>query len=313
MYNNQDHVQIKLAQRIFMERLEECEKFPKYVEVETTDRCNAQCPMCTKAISKNEHISVMGDALFGKIVNELKDYTDWIEGVTIQWMGEPLLDRKLEDRIKALKDIGIKKVMLSTNASLLNENRCENLLKAGLDDLRMSIDSIQKETFQIVRHGLHYETVMENALNAIKIRNRVRPQTQIRVRMIDLEETHNEIEEWLKFWNARLGAGDLAQVMPQHTTALWNNNTTVREHWIDEPCISLFSTAVISAEGRVGLCCIDTELDNEVGNVNINTIKEIWNGERIRKYRQMHLNGSRNDISLCRGCDCWNRNFREED
>ncbi|MDE7177486.1 MAG: radical SAM protein [Lachnospiraceae bacterium] len=296
-----------------MEKLEECEKFPKYVEVETTDRCNAQCPMCTKAISKNEHISVMGDALFEKIVNELKDYTEWIEGVTIQWMGEPLLDRNLEDRIKALKDIGIKKVMLSTNASLLNETRCENLLKAGLDDLRLSIDSIKKETYQIVRHGLNYETVMENALNAIKVRDKVRPQTQIRVRMIDLEETHDEIDEWLRFWNQHLQEGDLAQVMPQHTTALWNNNTSVREHWIDEPCISLFSTAVINAGGKVGLCCIDTELDNEIGDINRNSIKEIWNSEKIKKYRQMHLDGNRNDIVLCRGCDCWNRSFREEE
>lgn len=313
MYNVQDDVQQKMAQRIFVEKLENCEKFPKYVEVETTDRCNAQCPMCTKAISKNEHISVMGDALFGKIVNELKDYTEWIEGVTIQWMGEPLLDRNLEDRIKSLKDIGIKKVMLSTNASLLNETRCESLLKAGLDDLRLSIDSIKKETYQIVRHGLNYETVMENALNAIKVRDRVRPQTQIRVRMIDLKETHDEIEEWLRFWNQHLREGDLAQIMPQHTTALWNNNTSVREHWIDEPCISLFSTVVINAEGKVGLCCIDTELDNEIGDINRNSIKEIWNGDKIKEYRHMHLNGKRNEILLCRGCDCWNRSFREEE
>lgn len=313
MYSCHDNVQIKLAQRIFMEKLEECEKFPKYVEVETTDRCNAQCPMCTKSISKNEHIAVMEDALFEKIVDELRAYTDWIEGVTIQWMGEPLLDRNLEDRIRKLKEAGIKKVMLSTNASLLNENMCENLLVAGLDDLRMSIDSIKKETFQVVRRGLNYETVMENALNAIRIRDKVRPQTQIRIRMIDLKETHDEIKEWLKFWNEHLREGDLAQVMPQHTTALWNNNTAVREHWIDEPCVSLFSTAVISAQGRVGLCCIDTELDNEVGNINTSTIKEIWNGDKIKTYRKMHLDGRRNDIPLCRGCDCWNRNFREEE
>ena len=139
MYNYNDEIQKKMAERIFMEQLEECEKFPKYVEIEPTDRCNARCIMCTKSISQNEHVSTISDALFDKIVNEIKEYADWIEWVTIQWMGEPLLDMQLEDRIRKLKSAGIKKVMLNTNASLLNAERCERLLNAGLDDLRMSM------------------------------------------------------------------------------------------------------------------------------------------------------------------------------
>mgnify|MGYP001042407449 FL=1 len=128
--------------------------------------------------------------------------------------------------------------------------------------------------------------------------------------MVDLKENHEEVDEWLEFWKKQLKDGDMAQVTPQHTTALWNNNTDVNEHWIKEPCISLFSTIVISAEGRVALCCLDSEFNYELGNINDKTIKEVWNGETIREYRKMHLSGKRNEMLLCRGCDCWDRSYK---
>ncbi len=298
-------IEQKLAERIFIERLHECEKFPKYFQIEPTDRCNAKCKMCSKSVTESVHNSSMSEELFNKICEELEEYSDWIEMITIQWMGEPLLDRELELKIQKLKKIGIKKVSLSTNVSLLNEERCQSLLESGLDDLRMSIDSVKKSTYEAIRCGLDFDKVIKNAMKAISIRDRIRPDVTIRVRMVDMCETHDEIEEWLEFWNPILKNADFAQVMP--SLSKWEDKRIDNPYQEVEPCISLFSTMIISSEGKVALCCIDSELQEVMGDINTSTIKSIWNSEKFEKYRDLHLDMKRNSIDLCNGCNCWNR------
>lgn len=73
------------------------------------------------------------------------------------------------------------------------------------------------------------------------------------------------------------------------------------------PCVSVFSTIVISAKGTVALCCVESELKYILGDINIESIKGIWNNNNLNKIRAIHLNGKRNELSLCLGCNCWNK------
>lgn len=303
MYDEQNIIQQKLTRRIGLDSLSQCEFFPKYIQIEPTDRCNARCSMCTKSMTKNPHFSTMNMRLFKKILDELKNYSSWIEMVTIQWMGEPLMDIELEEKISQLKEIGIKKVSLTTNVSLLDEDRTRSLLKSGLDDLRMSIDSINEKTYEKIRRGLIFDEVIKNACSAFKIRNEVKPDATIRVRMVEMGETKDEVKEWLNYWEPLMKEKDWAQVMPE--LSKWSVNGS--EYINEDPCVSVFSTIVISAKGTVALCCVDSELECILGNVNIESIKGIWNSDNFRKIRAIHLNGKRNELSLCLGCNCWNR------
>ena len=70
--------------------------------------------------------------MFEKIAAEMARYSDWIDAVCIQRAGEPLLDKKLGSRIQILKEAGIKKITMSTNASLLTQEKSVELLEAGL-------------------------------------------------------------------------------------------------------------------------------------------------------------------------------------
>ncbi len=62
-----------------------------------------------------------------------------------------------------------------------------DLFEAGLNDLRFSIDSINKETYEKIR-GIEFEQVMRNILNTFKIRNKQYPDVAIRIRLIEVEE-----------------------------------------------------------------------------------------------------------------------------
>jgi len=39
-----------------------------------------------------------------------------------------------------------------------------------------------------------------------------------------------------------------------------------------------------------------------IGNVNQHNLLEIWNGERMKELRRLHVNKERNKVRLCRDC-----------
>lgn len=201
-----------------------------------------------------------------------------------------------------LRDIGIKRIQLSTNAALLTKERTKSLLESGLNDLRISVDSIHKEVYEKIRKRLKFEEVIQNTEDAIKIRNEEFPNIPIRIRAVELDENKNERDEWLAFWNKRLSGNDLAQFRP-YNAAVAGESSEIDVEW---PCISPFSTLAINSAGIVCLCCMDFfGKIMQFGNLNETSIVEIWRGEQFQKFRKLHLEGKRNQISICRNCTAW--------
>lgn len=303
----------KLANRIFLNSLDECFYYPKYLTIETCNNCNARCIMCPKGIKGTKSLEIMTDELFSKLVNELSSYSNWIEAICLNSDGEPLIDKKLSKRIRVLKEIGIKKVYISTNGKLLTKNTINELLEAGLDDIRISIDAFLPETYEKIRRGLSYNEIVQNVLQLIKIRNSKYPKTEIRIRMVEMDENVSERESFLDYWNERLFATDKVQIMPAHTWSgiVSENTNKIVEFYKDKPCISVFSSFAVNYDGKVQLCDSDIEQQIVLGDVNNQTIKEIWQGEKFEKIRRNHICGNRNEIDICKGCDHWSRDFYE--
>ena len=299
----------KLAERIGINDLSECLFFPKYFTIETCNNCNAKCIMCPKGQRGTQTMQMMDDSMFDRIVKELSEYNDWIEAICLNSDGEPLLDKKIASRIKKLKDIGIKHVNISTNASLLTEERICELMKAGLDDIRISLDAYEK-----IRQGLNYDIVRQNVLDLIRLRNDSKCKMSIRIRMVEMKENFDERAEWLAFWKSKVNLEiDKVQLMPIHT---WSGKIETEEkdkidYYADKPCISVFSSFTINYDGLVQLCDSDIEQQEIMGSINENTIKEIWRGKRFEAVRHCHANAERNNIDICRGCDHWSRIFKE--
>lgn len=303
-----------VAKRIFLNDLSECEKFPKYITIETVNGCNASCIMCPRGKERNKVFQYMDDETFDKIIQELKQYKDWIEMIVITGEGEPLLDKKLPDRIRKLKDIGMKYVQFSTNASLLTEEWVHRLYQSGVDDIRCSVDGFHKDTYEMVRVGLDYDVVNKNVLNFLRIRDELKWDIHVRIRMVGLDINKDEQAEWMAYWKGKVWKTDKVQVMPAEPWEEFHKDE--REKYVlamqDVPCVALFSTIVIRTDGSVQLCCLDALCKYYMGNVMDSSIVEIWRSEKFRNYRNLHMEGRRNEIDACRGCITWNNEFKEE-
>ena len=197
----------------------------------------------------------------------------------------------------------IKYTTFSTNASLLIEKKSIKLIESGLDDIRFSIDGITKETFENIRKGLNYEQVMNNCLRFIKLRNERGIKPMIQVRMVLQKENESEEEEFKRFWLSKLSSQDIVSSKPMHN---WGNQLENYEKRADElnkyssmPCISPWSTAVIHFDGKVPLCGCDYNNKIIMGDLNKQTIQEIWQSKKFEQIREKHASGERNEIYLC--------------
>jgi len=117
-----------------------------YLRISVTDRCNLRCLYCMP----NEGV---GWIPHGEVLRfeEALRICGILAGLGIKSVrvtgGEPLLRRGLAGFIRELKALnGIKRVGLTSNGVLLGE-QLEDLVKAGLDAVNISIDTMDKEKF----------------------------------------------------------------------------------------------------------------------------------------------------------------------
>lgn len=281
-------------------------RFPSYLEIETINACNARCPMCTIA-DWERAARPMTDKLFNKIVAEVSEHAHEVKRVSLYRDGEPLMDKKLPARVAMLKDVGIKNTHISTNVSLLSESKSADLLHAGLDSIILSIDSLNKEVYENIRVRLVFEEVLENALSFIALRNKIRPSTQITVRMIRQESNKDEWPDFHAYWSQKLSENDRVYFRNVYN---WGNQLAgfqaiAPSYEPSLPCVALWSLMCIFCNGDVPLCNIDFNNKYPTGSVVTNSIAELWSSKVLNQRRESHLSGNKSDISLCTNCNVW--------
>lgn len=282
--------------------------FPKYIQLETISLCNANCPMCSlKHITDvNRKQRIMSDKLFNKISYELQQNKNKLEKVIVQGLGEPLLDKKIFNRIKQLKSIEIKEVSLSTNGSLLNNENIALLLDSGIDSVDLSIDALNKDTFEAIRIGLNRDEVYKNINNLINERDISDSNLRIRIRTTIQDINLNEINKLYDYWKKRLSIKDI--IYGKYVYG-WNEEydnkdkcNKIEKNLLNVFCNYLNESMYIQSDGIVPLCCKDSFVRYKLGDVNKQSIQSIWNSKRVNDMRE-----NQKSIDLCKDCYVWDR------
>lgn len=307
----------EIRKRLEINSLDEALIFPKFFQIEPSRVCNSRCRFCA-VDDWDKSVPFMPDKLFDKLVTEFKNHTNHIEVVCLARAGEPLLDKKIVDKVKTLKEIGINKVTLSTNASLLSKEKALDLLNAGLDDIMLSIDTVNREKYESVRRGLDFDTVMKNIRTLFEIREKIRPEVIVRVRGVatfDINSTEgiNELEKWESFWGQFRKSQDRIYMKQAHSWGNQKEGQYIPEYEnVFHPCILPWSTLHVTTMGLVPLCPQDYDAKANLGDANKNFISDIWNNAKWERIRKLHSSGKRNEISFCRGCYLFDKEFSLE-
>jgi len=284
---------------LFLGLLETCGfyDFPHIIRIESTNKCNANCTICTRE-SLTRKLSIMDIDLFKKIVDECEE--NKVKTLHLHNFGEPLLDPLLGDRITYAKKAGMK-LRIFSNFSVLNEKIARMLIDTGIDEIKISIDGNSKETYESIRKNLKFDKVVANVEMMLRMRKEMNSQhPRLSVVFVATDENKHEVPAFKKRWEGKV---DKVLISSFHNWAggLDKGEESFKERLM--PCFRIWRTFTIMCDGRVALCCLDYNGKVVLGDVNKQTIKEIYHGPKLKKIQRQHLTWNYDKTEMCLNCE----------
>ena len=162
------------------------------LRISLTEVCNMACTYCVTSLSDHRRIpdELSADQML-RLVRMLKEHAG-IEEVRLTG-GEPLLYPNLIPVISGIREMGIGNIGMTTNGQLLAK-KVKALVEAGLQNVNLSLDSLEPEKFKrLGRVGKLHKT-LEGIEECMKIGLRVK------VNMVVVKgENEDEIVKMLEY------------------------------------------------------------------------------------------------------------------
>lgn len=143
-------------------------ELPGELYLETTNRCNLKCRTCPQYFGMPEEFADLTPERVEAILAQFPT----VRRVVLHGIGEPLLNPDLPAIITAVKARGAH-TLFNTNGLLLRGRLVEPVVRAGLDELRVSIDSASAETYELVRGADGFERILNNVRGLAELKARL--------------------------------------------------------------------------------------------------------------------------------------------
>jgi radical SAM protein with 4Fe4S-binding SPASM domain len=251
--------------------------FPSHLDIESASACQMRCPMCYTTYMDDSLKGVMKWDLYTKIVDEAAKLG--VYSIKLSWRGEPLLNKKIVDMVRYAKAKGIKEVAFLSNAEFLTREMAESLVDSGLDWLSVSADGVG-EIYNEIRRPAIFEETLERVAYMKKYRDGkglTRPLLRVQSIMSAVE---NNPDVYRKSWE---GIVDRINVIADEVREFERNDLQFDRYFM---CAKPWQRMSIAYDGRVHQCISDYGAKNVVGDVNVESLYEVWHGERNSKVRE---------------------------
>lgn len=277
-------------------------KKPRTIYIETTNLCNAKCPMCPHEKITREK-GVMSWSLFEKIVNDCKELDLEETTIYLHKEGEPLLDNKIFERIKYIKKQlpKLKEVVLNTNAMLLNEDKAKELIDSKIDKVFFSVDGATRKSYEKLRLGLDYETVVKNLQYFLNLKKQTKSKIHTVMQMLVYKENRHEVSMYNELWKD-LADEIFIKEMHNYLDAGMSQLTTQKSKEQLRICTDPYDMMVVYCNGEVGICCWDYDNFAKVGDVRNSSIVEVFNNSHYENIRTKMKNFEANGLNPCNRC-----------
>jgi len=285
--------------------------FPDHVHIEPTNACNLRCVHCHQS-SIGTHFTkqrgLMDWELYQHIIDQLAGLA---QRITLDNHGEPTNHPRIADMVAYAKRKGLSVSMLN-NGTQMTEELAEQLLDSEIDRVVFSFEGSTQELHEKVRRKSNFNKTMRNILYFMKRNCEKGRKTFVCMSMVKTSYTTPDIENYRSYFGSlpadaifvnpllNLSGGsplghEVAQSKVQPNPA--NHVRVCRMPWVDMS---------INWDGTISACIIDFNESHILGDANKEPLKDIWNGEGYRKFRQCHLNGNFDWIEeqgpLCKSC-----------
>jgi hypothetical protein len=242
--------------------------------------------------------------LFEKIMKELSSASRK-PVVHLHGFGEPLLDELLPERIKLAKTCGIKHTYIVTNASLLFPETARKIINAGLDAMKISFNGTDEESYRATMRGLDFKVALNNIRDFVRIRKELKKRTpKLILQYLPQEANGAKTAEFQSLWRPVLDkrAGDCLNLSSLENFGGGRVYNIVGER-IVSVCFYPWAALSVLCDGRAVTCCMDYNGVQGVGDLNSQSLMEIWNGPVLAAIRRNIGKLDYTGLPTCLRCD----------
>ena len=245
------------------------------VMLETINRCNGTCEFCPASkYTETRPYMKMPDEIYYKIIRQLKDI-GWSGKLFMCVNNEPFMDKRIMEFSKYAKETipGVSIAMIS-NGTLLTIEKMDAM--AGIVDQIVINDYSEKYA---------------------------------------LSDTHRKIYQHIKGHPDRFASMNIVINRRYSKEVLATRagnapNKPIKNVEVNCPCVYPFTDLIIFPNGKVGICCNDCKEITDFGDVNQDSLIDIWKNDKFQKLRQAMTSG-RMHYKFCEECDVLDAGERE--
>jgi MoaA/NifB/PqqE/SkfB family radical SAM enzyme len=163
---------------------------PIHIQLEFTTFCNLNCKPCLRAKHMRNAPAHLSPEEFRHIVEPIRPIK-----ISMSGRGEPFMSPHLFDLIRMAKGFG-STINTTTNCTLMTPERATELVKSGLDLLKISIDAATPGTYREIRGEDRFQQVVDGARTLVETRKRMGANTPyIRFNYVVSRDNYTELAQ----------------------------------------------------------------------------------------------------------------------
>lgn len=269
----------------------------EYLRISVTDRCNFRCSYCMPSDIFNKNYQYISQ---DKILSyeEIIDICKLLKKIGLKKIritgGEPLLRKNIDKLIYKLKtEVMIDHISVTTNGSLLSEDKLKLLKKSGLDSITLSLDTLDSNKIARINGTKKTLNLIELMNNIQKYFTTIKTNTVVIkgvndnevLDIIDLMKNYNSEIRFIEYMDVgESNNWDIEKVVPSKVirekisikydlTSIKTSSASTAKKWsikntnasvglissITEPFCSDCNRARLSVDGKLFTCLFASE------------------------------------------------------
>lgn len=273
---------------------------PSYVEIELTGRCDLDCIFCFRKTLTNVRQDISID-LFKKVLMNMSSF-GLPYSICLGGSGEPMMHRNFFEIMDIVcSENLIENIIIETNGILADGNFRNYLVSSKDKRLKtiFNINGIDQETYKTLHGGDYFNTVFQNITS---IKEAVSANDSVYIQIMKINETEQFLDRFYDFWEKY----KIQIILQKQNTFLGR----IKDRTYSDlsplernPCWHLQRDFNILSDGSVIFCKQDVNGDYARGNLNNNSISEIF-----AKSKDSFLNDYNKKLGAnpdCASCNEW--------
>lgn len=289
---------------------------PYNIKVEVSSLCNARCVYCAHSQIGESGVwqGNMSMELLEKIISDIKMFPRKPKLMEMYMFGEPLCNPNLAKMIKRVREENVvDRINFTTNGLLFTKDNIDEIIDAGVDVIRVSLQGLDAEAY---KKNCRINIDFDAFINHLTYLYNHKKNCSIRMKIADLaiKDYPDGMEKFESMFGCIADSIFVETILPLYQqvdyskvdSEIGNNILNGREgiatNHIHRVCHRPFYRMRVAANGLVTSACCDTPNDIVYGDINKESLVNIWNGKKHMNFLRMQLQGKRFEHSSCKNC-----------